>query len=616
VVRGLADAGEPSADAGVILASAVADIAARGDLRPQSGQLPIAALRRMRHPLQRADQLLTAARGLVAETPDDGFLQPIGDARQALLANLDQAGQAVHAGAAVARHLPLFLGGTEKRRYFFGASSPAEARGTGGFIGAYTILTVRNGRLRFGEFASTGDLPTVPPGEIPPPNADYAARYDRYGGAGFWQNLNLTPDFPSAATAIENLYERVRSDRVDGTIVADPHALEALLRLTGPADVPLVGTVTADTVVDVLSNEAYTRFTDPRERKQVLGAVAASVLERFLSGSGDPSFPRVAQALADAAAGSHLLLHARDKDIQAAFEEVGVAGQLLDPSGDYVSVVVNNAAGNKIDYYARRRVRYEAVLAKDGSVMGSLSVQLDNDAPAQGDPYIIGPFREGFRAGENVSLVSVFGADSSELSSYTVDRELASVRPERELGHPVWTDTVRIASKDSTELGYKWVLEGGWDGDLNAGIYRLTVQGQTTPNPTGLMLAIDPPPGVTVTQMSPGLEMRGGRLVYDGPLRDRLEFEISFGRPLAARLWARVRRFLSQPLIGSARPRPAWPSEVHGSSFQSRHFMLYCPDPRARCGQTPNDCLVLRPWKVQNNEATGSPTRHLGIAGP
>ena len=37
--------------------------------------------------------------------------------------------------------------------------------------------------------------------EIPDPNPDYREIYDPFGGAASWHNMNMTPDFPSAARA-------------------------------------------------------------------------------------------------------------------------------------------------------------------------------------------------------------------------------------------------------------------------------------------------------------------------------------------------------------------------------------------------------------------------------
>ena len=543
VARAVAEAGRLSTEAGEILAGGLAEARDREQLRPSEGRLPLDALVVMRRPLRRAEPLTTAAAERIAAAPVHLLLPPVAEARAAAAAQLQPLASAVTAGRALAEHLPAFLGADGRRRYFFGASTPAESRGTGGLVGSYTVLTVDDGRLEFGSFKPSSGLPRFPPSQVPAPNPDYAQRYDRFGGAGFISNINLTPDFPSAASAIEGLYEKASGQRVDGAIVADPFALQALLRLTGPTSVPRLGQVDADNVVRLVTNEAYTRFDDQTRRKRVLGDVAASVFEAFLAGSGRRGSVATLRGLADAAGEGHLLLHARDRRVQRAFEKAGVAGRLLDPDGDYLALVVNNAAESKIDFYARRALRYRAALAEDGSVVSTATVRLRNDAPDRGHPYLVGD-----PPGRNVSNTSIYAPSGAELTSYRRDGELADVRVAAELGHPVWTDTVTLDSGEAAALQFGWRQPDAWTGDAAEGSYRLTVQGQTTIRPTRLSLAVDLPPGVEVTAMSPGLKFRRGRVEYEGEMPHLATFDVQFAQPRAARTWQSLRRFLAQPL--------------------------------------------------------------------
>ena len=87
------------------------------------------------------------------------------------------------------------------RRYLVLAQNPAELRGTGGIWGAYAILTLRDGRAHVSSARPTQTLRDFPAGRVPSPSEDYARTYDQFGGAGSWQNMNATPDFPSAAQA-------------------------------------------------------------------------------------------------------------------------------------------------------------------------------------------------------------------------------------------------------------------------------------------------------------------------------------------------------------------------------------------------------------------------------
>lgn len=526
----LAGAGARTAAAGEGVAGALTGLpGGTRALVPRAGTLPLEPLEELAPALHRADALLGEAQGLAASVPDRGLVAPLADARAEFLPALDQAASAVSTAVTLVDVLPGFLGADGPRRYFLGASSPAELRGTGGLIGAYAVLTVDAGQLDIGGFSPVQDMPTLDPSELAAPNPDYAARYDRFGGAGHWLNLNMTPDFPSAATAIRTLYEAVTGEQLDGAIVVDPHMLSGLLALTGPAEVPGGGTVDADTVVAYVANKAYGEITDPEQRKGLLGAVAAGALEEFLRGDFGGSPLAVIGVLGDALSGGNLLLNAADPDIQAAFEQVGVAGRLLDPEGDFLAAVVNNAANNKIDFYAERTVHYQVELHDDGSASATAAVELANDAPTVGDvAYVIGPIVEGAEAGDNRSLLSVYCASDCARTGYRRSLGNDDVREETELGHPVFTTMVRLGSGEAERIELDWELADAWQRRGDEGVYRLTVQDQPTIRPTRLVVDVTLPAGVTLSSASDGFEWGDRWARWDGNAARTTEFEVVF----------------------------------------------------------------------------------------
>ena len=514
-------------------------------LTPRGGAVPIAPLRQLAAPLATAATELTAAEAVIAASPREALIGPLAEARMTLVQRLSDAAKTARAGAALTRALPDFLGADGSRRYFFAAQNPAELRGTGGFLGAYAILTVERGRLHFGRFKATSDLPRLPAGRVPAPNPDFASRYDRYASTGDFRNSNFTPDFPSAAAAIERLWETTAGERLDGTVVADPFVLQALLRVTGPQQVPAFGRVGANRVVDVVTNEAYARLTDSDARKALLGAVAASALQDFLDRGGDPTSGMA--ALATLAGEGHLLLHAADPSTQEAFEAAGVAGHLLDPRGDYLSVVVNNLAMNKVDYYVHRNVHYKVAMGEGGQARGSLRLRLTNDAPLQGPPkYIIGPNVEGLEAGDSRFLLSVFTRGGTRLDASRRREGDTRFTTGTELGHAVYSTTGVLPGAGAREvLELDWAVPQAWtvEGD-NRLTYRLRVQDQPTIRPTRYRIDVAAPQGWRVADAGAGRVAHNGHVVWSDPFGRTSELVVHF-EPEDQSTWARLRRFLT-----------------------------------------------------------------------
>lgn len=548
----IARSGSLMSEAGTILTGAVAELP-RGPeaLAPRRGTIPLGPIEELADPLARSSSLLAGAHEAILRAPRGFVLGPIATARDELELILEDARRATHNAALLARHLPSFLGGQGTRRYFVGAANPSEIRGSAGFIGSYSILTVEDGRLELSDFQTPTRLPrfedvTV----VEPPNPDYATRYDRYFSRVFWPNINMTPDFPSAAVAIERLYEEGTGQRLDGTIVADPFALAGLLRVTGAVEVPVSGErVDASNVVPYVTNEAYADLP-PSDRKSILGETAQLVLDEFLEGRFRADLARAGQALVQTAAAGHLLLHSAHPEEQQAFEDVGVTGPIGGGLGDYLQVVANNASANKTDYYVDRTINYEVHLGAEGTALGRAEITLDNQSPATGMPrYVIGPFDERFKPGENISYLSTFCARSCLLQRFTRDGRPDEVGSEVELGYPAYSSIVRLLPGRQQTLAYEWAVEDAWNGDVGRGTYRLTFRNQTTIQPTNLKVRIHVPAGMRVVEASEGVRIADDGALWEGRPEDLMVLEVTFERSFPSRVWHRVVDFLGRPVL-------------------------------------------------------------------
>lgn len=536
------DAVSNMADAGALVALAGKELAAGierlpnglGSLAPRGGTFDVRSIEALAPPLARARDLVVDADRLVRGSPKTWIPDAVTGPLFLLQDELAQARQAVVGADALVRGLPSFLGAEEPKRYFVAAQNPAELRGTGGLIGSYAILSVEGGRIELGEFRPIQRLPDAI-GEVESPNPDYESLYIRWGGAGFWSNLNRTPDFPSAATAIEHLYEEVEGTRLDGVIASDPYAFAELLQATGPAEIPRIGvTVDSGNVVPFVTNEAYVRFPDSVERKRVLGEVAGQVLGRFLDAGASDDPVAAGRAMIEAAVAGHLRFHSIEPDVQEGFDLAGLSGRMVDPPGDYLAVIVNNNGGNKIDFYLDRAIRYEVRLGPEGAAEARASLELTNDAPSEGLPaYIIGPYPlKDAVAGENVSVVQAYCARGCRPLAYEVDGEPGEVERGTELGHPALLSNVRLRSGDTTRLVYRWGVPGAWSGDVGQGIYRLMVHSQPGIRQATLEVDIRVPRGMRIIRATEGLRVVGDRAVWKGPAEDLARFEVEFHRSL------------------------------------------------------------------------------------
>jgi hypothetical protein len=535
----VAGAGRRIAEAGAVLARAVGELP--GGLRalaPSGGRILTEPFPVLADAASLARDRVAEAVGTLREAPHDGLIGPAAG----LLGSAQREATSLHEQLEVAtgilRGAPAFLGADGPRRYFFGAQNPAELRGTGGIIGAYAILTIDDGRFRFSPFRPIQSLPAPEPIEVPPPDAEYARNYDEFRTDGrFWLAINLTPDFPTAARVMLDAYEALRGERLDGVILADPFALQALLRIVGPAWIPGLGrTVGPANVVRFITQEAYALYEDQARRKRALGSVAQAAFERFLSRStANPDDLRI---LARAAAEGHFLIHSRDPVFQAGIVRTGVGGALRADGADLFAVVENSAGGTKVDPYEDREISYRVELWPDGAAQLSARIRLTNHAPTSGLPrYVIGP-RPGFAAaGEGVQLVSVYCGAACRLQEARRDGSPVALWAGTELGLSYFRDFFGTPSGETSELETRLYRPSAWSGGPAGGRYRLRFFNQTTIRPTLLSLEIHPPPGMRIVEVSPGVRIEDGVARWSGTPGRLLDVEVRFEPPLLARWW-------------------------------------------------------------------------------
>jgi hypothetical protein len=544
VGAGLARAGTEVAAAGDVLTSALSGLPdGLGSLAPQDGRIPVEDMAGLAAHVADAAAKADAAVQAVDATPGSYLVAPVARARWEALDEIGDAARALEAAEVLLRELPAFAGADGQKRYLVASENPAELRGTGGIWGAYAVLTLDEGNPTFSRVRSIQTLPDVDAEDVPPPSEDYERNYGEFGGAGSWQNLNMTPDFPTAARAALGAFEAGTGQRFDGMIVADPFALELMLGVTGP--VPIPGTdlrLHADDVVTFTTNEAYSIFDRAIERKEILGSVAIDVFERFLAVDGK-GIARI-RALAIGASGGHLKIYSVDEAFQRGLELAHADGARVVPAGsDLLAVHLNDATGSKIDYYARRTVVHEVVLGGEGEEIATTTLTIANDAPTTGQPrYVVGPFIEDLSAGDERSLATVSCHAPCRLIEARADGDPVGLVEGTEGGVPWFRDFGTIPAGEERTLEVTTRTEGVWEGNGSGGVYRLTVLGQSTIRPTELTVRVEAPAGTDVVWTSEEMTVEGGVATWTGEAPSRLELEVRFRAPLPLRWWRNVLR--------------------------------------------------------------------------
>ena len=400
---------------GIRLATAGAEVARASEdpVEARQDNVPAERIRKLTPSWENAERALHWARSELA-TLDSPLVAP-GLRRSAREVDevLSREVGAVTRGVAALRLLPGMLGVGGPRHYFVAFQNNAEMRGTGGLIGNWGELVGENGVLRLERFGRAAEL-VQGRGEarVRYLSQRFLARWDGFHVDQAWQQVNVSPDFPTVGRIISDLYPQSGGRPVDGVIGIDVPGLAHLLTVTGPVDVPgWPGPITAQSLVHVVLREAYERFPVREEREAFLDTLTRRAWSAITSRAFDNP-RRLIDALGAAVREGHLAIFMQRENEQALMSVLGADGAVPRVESDSIMLVNQNIAANKVDPFLERRVHYEVRLQPgphSAAVTGKLQVSLANRAPTSDlSPDVLGPFDARFQTGENRTYLSVY----------------------------------------------------------------------------------------------------------------------------------------------------------------------------------------------------------------
>jgi hypothetical protein len=378
---------------------------------------------------------------------------PLSEARD----QLAEVSKNLDAAANAARVAPSMLGADGQRRYLLLIQNNAESRATGGIPGALAVLTLDKGKLTLGEQTNAGAL-----GSFTPPIASSAEQQQIYSArlGKYMQDVNLTPDFPTAASTAQAMWENKTGEHLDGVLSIDPVALGYLLDATGPvqltnpelrraASTVLPTELSGKNVVQTLLSDVYARIEEPRLQDAYFAGVAQEVFTGLSEGKGDPT--AVIQGIAKATVEGRILLWSGFADEQVIIAKYPLSGSIAGPSISpaQFGVYFNDGTGAKMDYYLKRTVQLveECTTGDYGQV--KVRITSTNTAPADAatslPAYVTGDGVFGIPPGTVQTNVIAYGPVQANIETALVDGKKTDFAAHRHSNRPVGAVTITLA---------------------------------------------------------------------------------------------------------------------------------------------------------------------------
>jgi hypothetical protein len=192
---------------------------------------------------------------------------------------------------------------------------------------------------------------------------------------------------------------------VAAVIVLERVAAVDLMKVAGHVTVGATK-ITATNGLRLFLHDQYLAFNTKgtnATRRDFLAGVVEQLITRL--NAAHVSQDALGRALADAAAGRHLLAWSAHTDVQRAWSSLGVGGVVPD---DSVTFALQNRGGNKLDYFQNVSAIAKAKVSRAGNDI-SMDFVITNSAPLGEPAYILGPQPGSIvtKAGEYAGIASI-----------------------------------------------------------------------------------------------------------------------------------------------------------------------------------------------------------------
>lgn len=370
--------------------------------------------------------------------------------------------------------VPQLLGQPTAKRYLVLFQNDKELRATGGFLTAYAIFKIEQGKFVVEKSDDIYELDDqIKQKKSAPPEIATFHKGVYYFNI---RDSNLSPDFVESMKQFEELYPG-KFD-FDGIIAVDTHVLVESIKILGTF---VVKGRTFSAEIDkrcdcpkvIYELEDYS--TRPvafvrEDRKDVLGELLLQIMKKALGVSPSQYWGQLFQMGLSEIQQKHILAFFKDEKAQKGAESLNMAGRIADgvevlgykdgQNWDYLHITDTNFAGAKSNLFVQHFVKVDYAVEGDGTITKTLTLNYKNPAAASdcnlesGGLCLNGLLRNWLRVyvPEGSTLVESKGSQSPK------DGSGEDMKTYESLGKTVFEGFVTVRPLGSTEVTFKYKL--------------------------------------------------------------------------------------------------------------------------------------------------------------
>lgn len=265
----------------------------------------------------------------------------------------------------LAQLLPALTGYPQESNFLVILQNNDELRPTGGFIGTYGLMTVKDAKPNniITEDVYHLDMPCIDKLKVTPP-----APISKYMGVTYWwlRDSNWSPDFPTSAKQIEKMFLAEsecagrKNAKPTAIIAINPDLISDLLKLVGPITVE-GETYDSSNFQPLLQYNVEIAYQEKDitswNRKNIINSVV-SELEKRLINLPSNKWPDVLGILQNNIAKRNLQIYFDNASSQKIATDLNITGETKQTTKDYLMVIDANLAAFKSDSVMEKKISY------------------------------------------------------------------------------------------------------------------------------------------------------------------------------------------------------------------------------------------------------------------
>lgn len=286
------------------------------------------------------------------------------------------------------KRIPEMFGKDKEKTYLILFQNDKELRATGGFLTAYAIFKIKNGKMRI---ERSEDIYTLDNSiSVHPPAPREIATFHKNVSQFFIRDSNLSPDFPKSVEYFNTLFKKSGRDmKYDGIVTIDSKILIDMLTIFGNTEADGIS-FSADLDKRCDCAQVLYKLFDmvdrpvgyiKENRKGILGDLMYALFYKAIGFSPSKYWGTLVQQMFTNLQEKHILVYFIDPDLQKSIEKLNFGGKIRETKSDFLHVNNVNFAGAKSNLYVTPTINSKTNTRDNGKISRELKIEYRNPYP-------------------------------------------------------------------------------------------------------------------------------------------------------------------------------------------------------------------------------------------